>query len=239
MKLKLTPFLIVSVGLFLYGLYVLFLVNPGEEGWGTLAGMVITGFAVGLFVIYIIFRAVFKSKIWTQTGIEAILLSAALFFYYKSEGEFLFALPKNFKGHVLVVYNVQGQPALPTSFFTNKVKVTVPVSGIVLTSSSPLNEKYYHGGTFTENGKNINTLNGADRRHDLPLDSDTISCNRKKYYFDKWIIKDEPNWSKRDDTLYKLVDKLQLACDLINGKATANSSFAIGWQTEEQSAANH
>ncbi len=232
MKLKLTPLLIASVGLFLYGIYVLLLLDPGEEAWGTLAGMVITGFAVGLFVVNIIFRAVFKSKIWTQIGTETILICAVLFFYYKSEGEFLFALPKNFKGHVLVVYNVQGEPALPTSFFNNRVKVTVPAYGIFLTSSSPLNERYYHGGTFTENGKNINNLEGTHRRYDLPLSSDTLICNGRKYYFDMWIIKEQPNWSLRDDTLYKLGEKLQFACDLINRKATANNSFAKVGQTE-------
>jgi hypothetical protein len=225
MKLKLTPFFIVSVGLFLYGLYVWFIADPGEEGWGTLAGMIITGFSVGLFVVYLIFRAIFKTKFWTQTGIEAFLLAGALFYFYKAEGEFLFALPKNYQGHVLVLYNVEGQPALPTRFISNKVKVTVPPSGVVLTSSLPLNDKFYHDGTFTEDGKDINDLKGAYRRHDLPLTGDTLICNGRKYYFDIWIIKEEQNWSLRDDTLYKLNDKLQIACDIINGKATANSSF--------------
>ena len=79
MKFKPTPFLTVSVALFLYGLYLLFLANSDEGGWKTLAGRVIISFAIGLFVLYIIFRAVFKSKVWTQTGIETLLLCAAMF----------------------------------------------------------------------------------------------------------------------------------------------------------------
>lgn len=225
MRLKLTPLLLISIGLFLYSLYLLFFSERDIQGYWQLEWMIIIGLAVGLLITYLIFRALFKSKVWTQTCVETVLISATLFYYYKTEGEFLFDLPKNYKGHVLVFYNVQGQPALPTIFISNKVKVTVPPSGIILTSSLPLNEKYYHGGTFTEEGKNINNLPGDNRRHDLPLDSDTLVCNGKKYYFDKWIIKDQPNWTLRDDTLFKLNDKLQMACYLIKGKASANSSF--------------
>ena len=80
MKLKPTPFLIASVVLFLYGLYLLFLAAPDEEGWKILAGRVITSVAIGLFILYIIFRALFKSKVWIQAGIEILLLCIALFF---------------------------------------------------------------------------------------------------------------------------------------------------------------
>jgi hypothetical protein len=226
MKLKLTPFFIASLGLFLYGLYWWFIADSGEEGWGLLFGMVITVFSVGLFVVYIIFRAIFKTRVWTQTNIETLLLCVGLFYYYKTEGAFVFTLPRNYKGHVLVVYNVEGQPTLPTNFLSNKVKVTVPSSGIVLTSSSPRNVQYYNGGIFTEDGKNINDLQGADRRYDIPVLNDTIICNGRTYRIDKWMIKDQPNWELKDDTLYKLNEKLELACDLINRKATANNSFA-------------
>ena len=80
MKFKPTPFLIASVVLFLYGLYLLFLAAPDEGGWKTLAGRVITSVAIGLFILYIIFRALFQSKVWIQTGIETLLLCIALFF---------------------------------------------------------------------------------------------------------------------------------------------------------------
>jgi len=56
----------------------------------------------------------------------------------------------------------------------------------------------------------------------LPLDRDTLTCNEKAYYFDKWMIKEQPNWTKEDDTLFGLEEKLRLVCDLINKRATAN-----------------
>lgn len=216
MKLKPTPFFLASLGLFLYGLYWLLIADTGEEGWGKLLGIIIIGYSFVLYLVYILFRAIFKKSVWTQSGVETLLLCGALFYYYKTQGEFSFALPKNFKGHVLLVYNVEGHPVLPANVYSNKVRLNVPVSGIIITSSLPLNEKYYRGATFSEDGKNISKLEGSSRRHDLVLGSDTLICNGRKYYFEKWIIKDQPDWTLRDDTLYNLNGKLQAACDLIN-----------------------
>jgi hypothetical protein len=65
MKFKPTPLFLVSIGLLLFGLYVLFFINAGEEGWGTLAAMVIIGSGlIGLF-IYTILSLALKNKVWT------------------------------------------------------------------------------------------------------------------------------------------------------------------------------
>ena len=198
----------------------MFWVDPGEEGWGTLAAMLMIGFALCLLFAYLFFRFIFSKRTWTQVGVESVLVVAGLFFFYKMSGTFLFDLPREYKGHVIVVYDVKGQSALPTRFFSNKVKMTVPASGIILTSSSPLNEKYYEGGTFISNGENINTY---PHWHDLPLGRDTIICQGRTYLFDQWIIKDEPNWTMSDDTLYGLNEKLQLACEMISGGSAKHS----------------
>jgi hypothetical protein len=149
MKFKPTPLFIVSIGLILFGLYMLLFVDPGEEGWGTLFTMMIGGAGIAGLVIYVIFRATFKTKVWTQAGIEIILIISVLYFGYKKNGHYEFHLPHNYRGYVLLVYGVDHAPKMKKPFYTNKIKLSIPVSGIILTSSSP-NDNYINPAVFLD-----------------------------------------------------------------------------------------
>ena len=193
---------------------MLIFVDPGEEGWGTLLAMVIGGAGIFGLVIYAILRATLKKKVWTQVGIEAILIIGILYFGYKKYGIYEFHLPHNYRGYVIVVYGVYKAPKLKTPFFSNKIKFKVPLSGIILTSSIP-NANYSQPAVFLDSTLGeIHKLPVPLKRHDLPLSSDTLKCGNKNYLFDIWIIKDEPNWSAKEDTINRLDLKFIEACTL-------------------------
>lgn len=214
MRLKPTPLFLISVGLILYGTYTLLFVDPGEEGWGTLAAMVIGGAGVIGLIVYAILRAIFNTKIWKQVAIEAILIAGLLFFYYRTSGSYQFRLPHNYRGYVILIYGVDNASKLKTPFYSNKIKLNVPASGIILTSSFP-NDNYSDPAIFLDStiGK-IQKLSASLKRYDLPLSSDTLKCGDKNYLYDIWIIKDKPNWSAKEDTINRLDLKFIEACNL-------------------------
>jgi len=213
-QLKPTPLLIVSIGLLLYGLYMLIFVDPGEEGWGTLFAMVIGVAGILGLIVYTFLRATLKTKIWTQVSIETVLIVGLLYFGYRKSGAFQFQLPHNYRGYVILVYGVENTPKLKTPFYSNKIKLKVPESGIILTSSYP-DENYSDPALFFDSTLGeIHKLSPPLTRHDLPLSSDTLKCEKKNYLYDIWIIKDEPNWSAKEDTINRLDLKFIEACKL-------------------------
>ena len=48
--------------------------------------MVIAGAGIAGLVVYAIFRAVLKTKIWTQLGIETTLIIVVWYFGYRKSG---------------------------------------------------------------------------------------------------------------------------------------------------------
>lgn len=213
-RLKPTPLLIVSIGLILYGLYMFFFVDPGEEGWGTLFALVIGGAGIVGLIIYAILRVALKTRIWRQVGIETILIVGLLYFGYRKSGIYEFNLPHNYRGYVVVVYGVDKAPRLRTPFYSNKIKFNVPSSGIIVTSSLP-NDNYSDPAVFLDSTLgNINDLPEPYKRHDIPYSTDTLNCGDKNYLIDIWHIKDQPNWTQKEDTINRLDLKLLEACRL-------------------------
>jgi len=214
MKFKPTPLFLASIGLILYGFYMQIFVDPGEEGWGTLIAMLIGGAGIVGLIVYIILRAALNTKIWTQVAIETVLIIGVLYFGYKKSGIYEFLLPHNYHGYVIVVYGVDNAPKLKTAIYSNKIKFKVPLSGIILTSSLP-NDNYSDPAVFLDSTLGeIHKLPVPLKRYDLPLSSDTLKCGNKNYLFDIWIIKDEPNWSAKEDTINRLDLKFLEACTL-------------------------
>lgn len=78
MKFTLTPLLLFSIGLFFYGLYLWIFVYPDEGSWGTLAAIVTTGTGIVAFLFYLILRAIFKNRIWTQIAFELLIICAVI-----------------------------------------------------------------------------------------------------------------------------------------------------------------
>jgi hypothetical protein len=215
-QLKPTPLFIISIGLILYGLYILFFVDAGAEGWGTLFAFVIGGAGILGLIIYAILRVTLKRRIWTQVGIEIILIVGLIYLSYRKSGIYEFNLPHNYRGYVVVVYGVDKAPRLRTPFYSNKIKFNVPLSGIIVTSSLP-NENYSDPAVFLDStlGK-IAELPEPYKRHDIPYSTDTLKCGDKNYLIDIWFIKDQPSWTQKEDTINRLDLKLIEACSLTN-----------------------
>jgi hypothetical protein len=213
-QLKPTPLFIISIGLVLYGLYVLIFVDPGEEGWGTLFAIVIGGAGVVGLMVYAILRATLKKKLWTQVGIETILIAGLFYIGYRKSGIYEFHLPHNYRGYVIVVYGVDNAPKLKTPFYSNKIEFNITSSGIIVTSSLP-NDNYSDPAVFLDSTLGeIHKLPKPYTRHDIPYSTDTLECDGKNYLVDIWLIKDEPNWIKSEDTLNRLDLKLIEACTM-------------------------
>lgn len=223
MKLKPTPLFLASAGLILYAVYLLIFADPGEEGWGTLAALVLGGAGIVGLVVYALMRSFFKTRIWTQVITEVILIGGLFYFVYKKSGKYAFRLPHNYRGYVILVYGVDDAPKLTTIFYSNRIKLSVPPSGIILTSGSP-NDNYSDPAIFLDSttGK-IQDLPPRFRRYDLPLSSDKLKCGNKSYLYDIWIIKDEPNWSSKEDSINRLDLKLLEVCTLIINMTEKNN----------------
>lgn len=127
----------------------------------------------------------------------------------------LVQLPHNYRGCYFLVYGVDNAPKLKTPFYSNKIKFQVPESGIILTSSSP-NDNYSDPAIFFDSTLGeIHKLTPPFKRYDLILSSDTLKCGNQEYlWYHIWIIKDEPNWSAKEDSINRLNLKLIEACNL-------------------------
>jgi len=79
MKLKITPLLLFSIGLFLYGLYLVYLFRK-DGSWGMLAAIVTTACGIAAFILYLISRAIFKSRIRTEVIVELIIIAAVVIY---------------------------------------------------------------------------------------------------------------------------------------------------------------
>ena len=146
MKFRITPLLLLPIAIILYGAYS-GLFESGNEGWGALFLMGFIGLGLISLILYLISRAIFKTKIRTQIIVELLLIGVLLFYIYKRSGEKKIVLPSNYDSHVVMVYGVDKQRRLSKIFFTNKITIKVPKNGIVLTSSS-FNDKYYPRASF-------------------------------------------------------------------------------------------
>ena len=214
-KIRPTPLFIISIGLILVGLYLLISGDKGEEGWGYLSALVFIGLGgAGLFV-YVSLRSIFKAKIWRQSFAEIALILILLYIGYKRKGSYLFQLPHNYRGYVILVYGIEKAPKLKKTFYSNKTKIAVPASGIMLTSSLP-DDNFNELPIFSDStlGK-IERLPPSLKRYSIPYSTEKMVCGNKNYMISMWLIKDEPNWSVKDDTINRLDVKLIQACDLI------------------------
>ncbi|QEC53616.1 hypothetical protein EDD80_12418 [Anseongella ginsenosidimutans] len=215
MKFKLTPLFLLSSGLILYGLYML-IFHVGGNGLGGLVPFLLGGAgAIGLF-IYAVFRVTLAKRVWVQVGIESLVILGILYFGYKKVGFYEFRLPHDYRGHVVLVYGVDHAPALKTPFYSNKIKMVVPPSGVLLTSSLP-NDNYSDPAVFLDSTLGeIQDLPKPFKRQSAPVLTDTLRCGNRKYLMDQWLIKEGSYWSLKDDTVFGLDRKLLRACTLIS-----------------------
>jgi hypothetical protein len=214
MKFKPTPLFVVSAGIILYGLYMLFFVDPDEEGWGWVYAMLICGVGAFGMVVYGALRAILRKEVWIQVGVETVFILGILYVDYKQNGAYQFRLPHAYRGNVILVYGVEQAPMLKTRFYSNKIKLEVPPSGIILTSSLP-KDNYSDPAIFLDTWfEEIHLLQPPLTRHAMSRPPDTLRCADKKYLFNIWVIKDEPNWTS-NDVINGLDLQLIEACNFI------------------------
>lgn len=79
MKIKITPLFICAIVLAISGIYLLLTIGDGS--WGSLAALFVIGVGIISFIVYLIFRLLFKTKVKTQMLIEIILIAVAAILY--------------------------------------------------------------------------------------------------------------------------------------------------------------
>ena len=208
MKLKFTPLIIVAVISILYGLYI-FLSGQG----GNLGGLVLLiSFFIGAIclLLYFGFRKLFKTKIWKQVITELVLIIIAASFYYKENGRLVLHVPPHFKGYIIVVYGADKKPKLPAPGLVKAdIDITVPNSGIILTSSRRTK-------TISVIDSSDNETKLSEAGYGIPISSDALNCGNKKYDLDVLVFGKLPlGWMYKEDTLIRNLKK-ELACKMLS-----------------------
>ena len=207
MKLKFTPLIIVAVISILYGLYI-FLSGQG----GNLGGLVLLiSFFIGAIclLLYFGFRKLFKTKIWKQVLTELLLIILVAYLYYKENGRLVLHVTPHFKGYIIVVYGADKKSKLPApGLLKGDIDITVPDSGIILTSS--------------RRTKTISVIDSSDNEiklikagYGIPISWDDLNCGIKKYDLDVLVFGKLPlGWMYKEDTLIRNLKK-ELACKML------------------------
>jgi hypothetical protein len=175
MTLKITPLIIASIGVIIFGLYYIF--YKWDTNIGPFQGLLLIAIGLICIGIYFIFRIILHSKFWMQLLCEATLIVFLIFLGYKQTKKVLLTIPAGFKGDILIIYGVKNAPKLkPENIFERNIKVDVPASGIIMISNS-FAEKY------------INNLLVIDAQNYLALEpgeyvtygTDSLRCNGKTH----------------------------------------------------------
>jgi hypothetical protein len=200
-RIKPTPLFIISIGLILFAIYtLLFFKDP--EGWGILGAIIfVSGGLIGL-IIYLVLRVLCKTKVWTQIILEIIIIASLIFYDFKRDSFKEIEIPTNFNGFVLIIYGVQNSPKLTIPFYSNKVKLNIPESGIISTSSDINDIKI--------------TRVSDDKTYNSPYQNDSVVCNGKKYAAEIWLVKHSPIKEQAlEDSIFALKERLILACSYL------------------------
>jgi len=200
--------LICAVGLFGLGLYYIFCGSNLGPPVGFIV-ILLGGLCLGL---YFAFKALFKTKMWGQVIIEAVLILLVFFFISKLTGKTILHPAPNYHGYIFVVDGVNGKPELkPKSILDRNTDVFVPDSGIVFTSSainSYLNTKVVVDST----SKRIKLLAPGNG---IAYAIETLTCGGKKYTVEVFYTGAmPPGWRYKTDTLNRR-SKMELACKMM------------------------
>ena len=212
MKFKITPLLIVSIILIIYGLS--HLGSGGNLGPLLVLLYIIPG---GLsLLLYFVLRVFLKNKIWLQVGIEIlIILISSIWIFNKSplkndlaKGQIIIDLPQGYKGCVFIVYGVIGKPKLDNNTSYQSIHLHIPISGIFLTS-----DPYDYSNSYVFFDSTQNPVKILTPGYGFPFSSDTLYCNNKKYLIDLFLFR---KGYIRDWQTDSLIAKKNIMCDSIN-----------------------
>lgn len=175
MKLKISPLLVASIGVIIFGFFYMF--YRWDSSLGPLAGILLMCCGVLCLGVYFVFRITFRPRFWLQLICEIVLIILVSFSSYKLSRKILLHIPGGFRGNIVLVYGVSNKPKLkPDNLFERNIHINVPLSGIVLISNK-FAEKY------------LNNLLVIDSMHRRALEPgkyvgygiDTLNCNGKHY----------------------------------------------------------
>jgi hypothetical protein len=184
MKLKPTPFLIISVCLIIYSIYlIIYYLSLSSAGnlWPLLVLIYIVpgGFCL---LLYFVLRKVFKSRIWRQIGVEILIIVIILLYIFSKtsigKGKIVLDLPHGYHGSVFLIYGVEDKPKLPSRSFLRTIHLKIPNSGIFLTSDDRQND-------FTNP---FVIYDSTQTRYNFGFSWDTFHCGNKTYLSDNFFL---------------------------------------------------
>jgi hypothetical protein len=203
MKMKLTPLLVLSIGLILLGLVYIF--GRSTSNLGPLVGMAIVFAGVLCLLPYFLLRILFPVKVKNQVFTELFLILLISSIYYKFNEKILLHTPKDFKGDIVLIYDVTRAPALETKwFFNNNIDVTVPASGILLTSTTTTG---YTGGLVVVDSTR-NTIKLYPEGYGVAFIADTLVYKNKLYHINVLNKQSLINWKLRADSAKRVFRKV-------------------------------
>ena len=127
-------------------------------------------------------------------------------------GKYKFTLPQNYQGYVIIAYGIDSTPPLKRPLYSNKTYVTIPSSGIVVTSSMP-DRRINESAIFIDSGLgNIENLPGQNQRFGFHYGSKTLICGDALHKIEIWVVTKESIWSDQKDSIYGLERKLHEVC---------------------------
>jgi len=176
MKFRITPLLIVSIGIIIYGLLLIFAGIGGNMG--PMFGFMFVPVGVLVLIIYFILRGIFRASFWRQFLIESILLGVISLSYYRVHERILLHITPEFQGYIVLVYGVNNKPEIKNnSLFNPDIDILVPDNGIILTSS---NRK--------DNLRLVDKSTGSKKilkpGYGFSFQWDTLNCANKEYTLD-------------------------------------------------------
>ena len=207
MKLKFTPLIIVAIIAILCAFYVLL-----SGSGGNLVGLfvIILGFIAGICgLFYFAFRKIFKTKIGKQVIAEIVLISLVAFIYFKKNGRLVLHLPVHHNKYIVVVYGVDAMDKLSSpGFLKANIDVTVPNSGIILTSSQRTK-------AISVIDSSYHTVRLIEAGYGIAISSDTLNCGHYTYNLDVLALEGSSRFWREDDTLVHNL-KMELNCRLVS-----------------------
>ncbi len=208
MKYKITPLLIISIGLVLIAIYYM----VSGEG-GNLGGLVVllSIFIAGIcFTLYYFSGKIFKTNLWQQFIAESLLVVIAVFIYYRINERIFLHLPQNFQGHIIVVWGVEKKPKLKTrNIFSPKIDINVPESGIIFTSNK-------YGKSIVLVDRSDGVVKKVKPGYGIPIAHDTLRCGNNQYTLSIIIIGKLPvGWTPMTDKPNRNLKK-DLACKMLS-----------------------
>jgi hypothetical protein len=207
MKFRITPLLILSIALILFG--IPFILNLIGGNLGPPVGMLLIVVGLICLLLHFILGKFFKTKFRNQFIAELSLIIIIGLIYYRYNEKVILHLPKKFQGYITLVYGADKKPKLQgNNILTPNIDLTVPPSGIILTSSK-------YSKSFIVVDSSYGEIKTFHPGYGIPFEIDSLTCGNKKYNLNVLFIGNLPSgWHYGTDTTRRNMSK-EMACKLL------------------------